>query len=274
VALKKKSKRSKQVIEDEDEDEVDDDEVDEEDADEDDEEADEDNDEEDEDEDEEEEPVKKKKKTASVKKKSKPVDDDDEDDEEDDDEEESPKSSAKWFSHDVSKPTSGNTSGQRFKFEPDEEYEVVFLKDSGLSYSRHYVPSANEGRGGYFTCPNDGCPLCKAGSNKNSAAAFHASIADKNGKPTYAIIIEGTRFAKKFSKQKTKRGTLAGVVFGITKTGKGTETDWDWEFKEKRKLDAKEKAMLSSLTDFTKQFKPRPMEELKKVAKSINSDDD
>ena len=275
---KKNNKRSKQEIDDEDEEEEDDEDLDDE----------EDEDDEEEEEEEEERPKKKSKSKvkAKVKKKKKPVEDDDdedeeeedEDEEEDDDEEDEPpkKSKAdKWFSNDVSKMGS-DRKGDRFKFSADEEHEVIFLKDSGFAYQRHFVPSANKGQGGYFTCPTPGsCPICKAGNNASGAAAFHVAILDdKKGKTFYTTVIEGARFAKKFTKQKIKRGTLQGIVFAITKTGSKMETDWDWEYKEKRKLTVEEKKMLNSLADFSKLFRPKDEKELKTVAKSINSDDE
>ena len=272
---KKNHKRSKQEIDDEDE-EDEDEEVD------DDEEADEDDEEDSDDDEDEDEPSRKSSKSKRSAKKSKKRtsesdDDEDEDGDEDseDDEEETSKSAGKWFSNDVSKMGSDRKS-DRFKFEPDTEYELMFLKDSGFAYHRHYVPSANKGAGGYFTCPTPGsCPICKAGNNAGGAAAFHVAVLDdKKGETFYTTVIEGARFAKKFTKQKQKRGTLQGVVFGVEKTGAKMETDWSFEFKEKRKLTSKEKAMLTKLQDFAKLFKPKEISELKTIARGINSDDE
>lgn len=206
-------------------------------------------------------------------------DDEDEDDEEDEDDDDSSsrrkKSSegSKWF---TSNPKKLDSSGKSdyLKFAQDETKRIVPMQDTLFIYERHYLANVPKGISPYQTCPGDKCPICKVGINKSKAAAVYALELTGKSKSSATILIEGVRFGKKFSRQKTRRGSVIGVIFNITKTGNGTETDWEFEYEGKHKFTPEEKKLMQNKPDFKKRFMPLATPKLKALAKGLGDDDD
>lgn len=119
-----------------------------------------------------------------------------------------------------------------FILKEDEEAKVVFLTTEPVNFYEHYLKAQNK----YFTCSQDGCPLCEMGNKASYRGAYlvldlrYEEWVDKQGKKqsrqnTIKVMKHGVKALKQIKKQHAKRG-LDKFAWEIARTGSGTDTSY------------------------------------------------